>query len=197
MKENIVLIITPLKTSKECYDTLVKLYETKATSQKRLLKSQLHSLKMENDESVNSFFTNISNLKDKLLAIGVSTNDDDLVQTIFDGLTSTWEQYLVVVNGRGVKPSIEKLQHDCLYEESIIKTKVGHVHEENISLVASMKKGKGKKFLRKNKGKRNQKSNSDMSKIICYTCNKLGHYAKDCFSGKWKGRYLASTAKEN
>ena len=73
-----MLIITPLKTTKECYDTLVKLYETKAISQKRLLKSQLRSLKMEKDESVNSF-TNISNLKDKLLAIGVSTDDDDVV----------------------------------------------------------------------------------------------------------------------
>ena len=39
VKENIMLIITPLTTAKECYDTLVKLDETKATSQKRLLKS--------------------------------------------------------------------------------------------------------------------------------------------------------------
>ena len=97
-------IITPLKTAKECYDTLVKLYETKATSHKRLLKSRLHSLKMESDESVNSF-TKISNLKDKLLAIDVSIDDDDLVHTVFDGLSPAWEQYLVVVNGRGVEPS--------------------------------------------------------------------------------------------
>ena len=108
-------IITPLTTAKECYDTLVKLYETKATSQKRLLKSQLRSLKMESDESVNSF-TEISNLKDKLLAIGVSTNDDDLVQTVFDGLSPAWELFLVAVNGRGVEPSFEKLWHDCLHE---------------------------------------------------------------------------------
>ena len=105
-------------------------------------------------ESVNSF-TKISNLKDKLLAIGVSTDDDDLVQTVFDGLSPTWEQYFVVFNGRGVKPSFKKLWHDCLHEESRIKTKVGPVHEENLALVASMKKGKGKKFLPKNKGKGN------------------------------------------
>ena len=39
VKENIMSIITSLKTMKECYDTLVKLYETKATGHKRLLKS--------------------------------------------------------------------------------------------------------------------------------------------------------------
>ena len=87
VKEHIMPIITPLKTTKECFDTLVKLYEIKSTSQKRLLKSKLHSLKMEKDESVNSFFTKISHLKDQLLAIGVSVDDDDLVQTMFDGLT--------------------------------------------------------------------------------------------------------------
>ena len=69
VKENIMPIITPLTTAKECYDTLVKLYETKATSQKRLLRNQLRFLKMENDESVNSFFMEISKFKDKLLLL--------------------------------------------------------------------------------------------------------------------------------
>ena len=187
-------IITPLTTAKECYDTLVKLYETKATSQKRLLKSRLRFLKIENDESVNSF-TKISNIKDRLLAIGVNTDDDDLVQTVFDGLSPAWELFLVAVNGRGVEPSFEKLWHDCLHEQSKIKTRFGNVLQENLALAANMKKGKGKKFLRKNKGKGIQKSKFDMSKIICYTCNKPGHYSKDCFSGKRKGRHHASTAE--
>ena len=32
VKENLMPVITPLKTTKECYDTLVKLFETKAPS---------------------------------------------------------------------------------------------------------------------------------------------------------------------
>ena len=162
-------IITPLTIAKECYDTLVKLYKTKATSQKRLLKSQLRFLKMENDESVNSFFSKISSIKGKLLAIGVNTDDDDLVQTVFDGISPAWEPFLVVVNGRGVKPSVEKLWHDCLHKESRIKTRAGLVLQENLAFSTNMKKEKGKKFPQKNKGKCIQKPNSDMLKIICYT----------------------------
>ena len=33
LKENLMLVITPLKIAKECFDTLVKLYETKTPSQ--------------------------------------------------------------------------------------------------------------------------------------------------------------------
>jgi hypothetical protein len=128
-----------------------------------------------------------------LLAIGVNTDDDDLVQTVFDGLSPAWEIFLIVVNGRGVEPSFEKLWHDCLHEESRIKTRVGLVLQENLALAANMKKGKGKKFPQKNKGKGIQKPKSDLSKIICYTCNKPRHYSKDCLSGKTKGRYHAST----
>jgi hypothetical protein len=196
VKEHIMLIITPLKTAKECFDSLVKLHETKATNQKRLLKSQLCSLKMEKDEFVNSFFTKISHLKDQLLAIGVSVDDDDLVETVFDGLTSAWEAYLVVVNGREVEPTFERLWHDCLQEES---TKIVPSHEENLSLAANTKKGKGKKFFQKSKGKGNLKGKPkyDMSKIICYNFNKPRRYAKDCFNEKRKGRYHASTVEAN
>lgn len=64
MKERIMPVITPLKIPKECFDALVKLYEAKAPSHKRLLKSQLCTLKMEKDKFVNSFFMNISLIKD-------------------------------------------------------------------------------------------------------------------------------------
>ena len=60
VKDTLMLVITPLKTAKECFDTLTNLYEKKAPSQKRVLKNKLLTLKMEKDEGVVSFFTKIS-----------------------------------------------------------------------------------------------------------------------------------------
>ena len=72
---------------------------------------------MENDEVVASFFTKISQVRDQLTSIGVVVDDDDLTQTVVDGLLSSWKTFLVVVNGREVQPNFERLRHDCLQEK--------------------------------------------------------------------------------
>ena len=41
VKETLMLTITPLKTAKECFDTLTNLYEKKAPTHKRVLKKRL------------------------------------------------------------------------------------------------------------------------------------------------------------
>ena len=45
VKETLMPVITPLKTTKECFDTLTNLYEKKALRQKRVLKNPLRYLK--------------------------------------------------------------------------------------------------------------------------------------------------------
>jgi hypothetical protein len=60
VKDNIMPVIAPLKTAKECFDTLSNLYEKKAPSQKRVLKNKLRTLKMEKDDYVASFHKDLS-----------------------------------------------------------------------------------------------------------------------------------------
>ena len=95
-------------------DTLVNLYEKQAPSQKRTLKHKLKYLNMEKGELVASFCSRISQIKDHILVTRVTLDDDDLVQAIFDGLPSAWENFLSNVSGREIQPSFERLWHDCL-----------------------------------------------------------------------------------
>ena len=60
VKYHLMLVIIPLNISKEFFDTLVKLFEAKAPSQKRTLKDQICTLKIEKDDIVASLFTKIS-----------------------------------------------------------------------------------------------------------------------------------------
>jgi hypothetical protein len=71
---------------------------------------------MEKDESVNFFFTKISQIRDQLFSIGISVDDDDLVQTDVIGISPSWESFLQALNGYDVQPNFERLWHDCLQE---------------------------------------------------------------------------------
>lgn len=82
-------VITPLKTTKEFFDALTKLYENKDPSQKRELNNKLCTLKIEKDDIFAYFFTNISQIRDQLKTIGVNVEDDDLVQTAVDDIPSS------------------------------------------------------------------------------------------------------------
>ena len=95
-------VITPLKTPKECFDTLVNLYERKIPSQKRKLKTKLKYAKMEKGELVSSFFTKISQIRDQLQVVGVKVDDDDLVQAVFVDLPLSWETFLSNIIARRI-----------------------------------------------------------------------------------------------
>ena len=64
IKDSMMPLLQPLSTAKECMDALSKLFNTNAPSQKRTLKKQLHSIKMDKNETVASFFSRISQLKE-------------------------------------------------------------------------------------------------------------------------------------
>ena len=169
-----MLVITPFKTAKECFDTLTNLYERKAPNQKRVPKNKLRTLKLEKGEGVAYFFTYISQVRDQLLAIGVTVDDDDLVQTVVDGLPSSWETFLSIVNGCEVQPNFEILWNDCLQEEGRMQRINGSSKEGNLALVAKTRKSK-KFFHQKNKDTNPQGKHIDWSKMKCFNCQKMGH----------------------
>jgi hypothetical protein len=92
---------------------------------------------------VESFHSRITQIRDWLLVIGVTVDDDDLVHAIFDGLLSSWETFLSSVSGREIQPMFERLWHDCFKEESHTTTRSEPMKEEH-STLASRFKGKKK-----------------------------------------------------
>jgi hypothetical protein len=161
IKDSIMPTMTSLMTAKDCMDTLVNLYEKHAPSQKRTLNHKLKYLKMEKGESVAYFCSRIAQIRDQLLLIGVIVDDDDLVQTIFDGLPSLWETFLSSVNGREIQPKFERLWHDFLQEESHTTTRSEPTKEE-LSTLAS--RFKGKKKVSFQKGSQRKSNTKDMFK---------------------------------
>jgi hypothetical protein len=121
VKENMMHLIGHLRIVKECFDALENLYENKASTQKRTLKKQLHTLNMGKEETISAFFSKIAQTRDQPTIIGIAVDDNDLVQTTVDGLPNSWEIFLSSVNGREVHRNFKRLWHDCLEEEGRLK----------------------------------------------------------------------------
>ena len=77
-------------------------------------------MKLNKDESVGSFFTKITHLRDQLIATDITVDDDDLVQTMVDGLPCSWETFMASVSGRENQTTFERLWHDCIEEEGTL-----------------------------------------------------------------------------
>ena len=66
--------------------------------------------------------------------------------------------------------------------------------EKNQALAAHARKGKGRKFTKNTDRRLVSENTKDMSKIRCYNCNQLGHYARNYTQENKKRKHHANAA---
>lgn len=109
VKDNIIPHIRECKTSKETWDTLKNLYETKTTNRILYLKSKLLSIKMEENESVSDFISRNKDLKDKLGNIGESVSSTNLVTVTLGGMLDEYQMFITGLSAREKAPTFDEL----------------------------------------------------------------------------------------
>ena len=97
IKDRLIPYVSELKTPKEMFEALTRLYESKNTSRKLLLRHQLRNVMMDKLETLSTYFTRASQIKDQLASIGDPVVEKELVLTTLNGFPSSWD---VFVQGR-------------------------------------------------------------------------------------------------
>ena len=64
--DQLVPQVSSLKTTKEMFDFLTKLFEGKSINRNMTLRNQLKNVKIQNAETMQSYFTRVSQIKEQL-----------------------------------------------------------------------------------------------------------------------------------
>ena len=91
--------MSSLKTPKDMFDSLIKLFEGKNINQKMHLWNQLKNVKIQNAETIQSYFTRVSQIKEQLEVVGEDIDNGEVVMTTLNGLPRSWDSKEFVLEG--------------------------------------------------------------------------------------------------
>ena len=94
IKDHMIPHVSSLKTPKQMFDGLSRLYERKNINRKMTLRTQLKNVKMQDSKSIQSYFTRVSQIREQIEAIGDSVEEAELVMTTMNGLPRPWDPFI-------------------------------------------------------------------------------------------------------
>ena len=97
--------MSSLKTPKEMFYSLTKLFEGKNINRKMTLRNQLKNVKIQNAETIQSYFTRVSQIKKHLEDVeeeveNVEVENVEVVITTVNGLPRSWDSFIRGMSAR-------------------------------------------------------------------------------------------------
>jgi hypothetical protein len=178
IKDHLIHHISSLSSPKQMMDTLTRLFEGSNINRRMTLRSQLKNVKMQNSETIHSYFSRVNQIKEQIEAIGDSVEGEEMVMTTLNGLPRSWDAFIQGICSRKKLPKFSRLWEDCNQEEARTTAREEKMADEDQALAAHTRKGKNKK--EHSLPKKFKMGQRDNSKIRCYCCQELGHFVRDC-----------------
>ena len=118
IKDHLIPHVSSLKTSKEVYDALTNMFEGKNINQKMNLRNQLKNVKIQNLETIQSYFTRVSQIKEQLEVVKENVEEGEIVITTLNGLPRSWDSFIQGICARRKLISFNRLQDEFTQEEA-------------------------------------------------------------------------------
>ena len=98
------------------FDALTKLFEGKNINRKMTLRNQLKNVKIQNAETIQSYFTRVSHIKEKLEAVDEEVEIAEIVMTTLNGLPRSWDYFIQGICARKKLVKFSRLWEECSQE---------------------------------------------------------------------------------
>ena len=100
------------------YGSISKMYEGNNINKKMNLRDQLKGTKMSKGESIQDYFTTVSQFKEQLDSTGDSLDEDEIVMTALNGLTRPWDSFIQILCSIKESMKFDIVWEDCIQEEA-------------------------------------------------------------------------------
>uniref|UniRef100_A0A2N9HC90 Integrase catalytic domain-containing protein n=1 Tax=Fagus sylvatica TaxID=28930 RepID=A0A2N9HC90_FAGSY len=186
----VIAMVVGKSTSQEVWTTLEERFTSTARSNVLNLKLELQSIKKGGNESITGFLQRVKTVRDKLSAVGVPSDHEELIHVILKGLPKEYAPFASAIRTRDGILSLEKLSNRP---------------SNGFNGNQSFHRGRGRNNYTRGRGGRSQsyshnsnftpshppqQQQSQVSQFppqgkterpTCQICWKMGHYAIDCY----------------
>ena len=94
IKDHLIPQVSSLKTTKDMFYALTKLFEGKNINKKMTLRNQLKNVKIQNAETIQSYFTRVCQIKEQIEVVEEEVENAEIVMTTLNGLPRTWDSFI-------------------------------------------------------------------------------------------------------
>lgn len=183
-KSDIILSISPTElkqvkgceTSREVWDKLASIYQSKGPARKATLLKQLTLQRMEDDEDVREHLRKFFDTVDKLSDMEVTINPDLLTVMLLYSLPPRFENFRCAIESRDELPTPEALRVKIAEEHDARK------NDTRITGQGAMIAKRSERHKNPGEKKGNVAPQKKPFKFKCHNCGKIGHRASDCKS---------------
>src|SRR5713101_813945 len=120
IKDHLIPQVSSFKTPKAMFDSLTKLFEWKNINRKMTMRNQLKNVKIQNAETIQYYFTRVSQIKKQLEAVDEEVENIEIVMTTLNGLPRTWDSFIQGIYARKKLAKFSRLWEECSQEEAQI-----------------------------------------------------------------------------
>ena len=104
------------------FDALTKLFEGKNINQKMTLRNQLKNVKIQNAETMQPYFTRVSQIKEQIEAVDEEVENAEIVMTTLNGLPRSWDSFIQGICARRKLVNFSRLWEEYSQEEGRISS---------------------------------------------------------------------------